>query len=346
MLRLSWVISAAFWVGCGAVRAIACLSMNHRANYGFAELLPCTDPHRRIEEPSCEIPYRICGTVRKAMLADQQGAPAHPVLRALGRELRIARESRGLTQQQLAEQIHFSNSQISAVETGKRPARDALVVRADETLRTGGLLIRLLETAQEAAAREVFPDWFRPWHDIEETATALRSFQPLVVDGLLQTPEYARALLRAGQPAADAGTLDRMVEARMQRQRVFARDAPPSLVVVLDETVLRRPIGLMASVMRGQLDYLAEVGSGSRAEVHILPVDLGAHRGLAGAFVLASLNGAGDVAYVDTQLRGLVIESPSEVDEARRTWEALLGEALSTRRSIELIRSVAESWKI
>ncbi|WP_051799429.1 helix-turn-helix domain-containing protein [Catenuloplanes japonicus] len=278
------------------------------------------------------------------MITDHMSG-AHPILIALGRELKIAREYKDITQQELAKEIHFSDSQISAVETGKRPPSDAFVQRADDVLSTGGLLGRLLETAQATATHEVMPEWFRPWAEVEATATALRSYQPLVLDGLLQTPAYARAMLQAGDPAANEETLTRAVETRIRRQQTLSRPNPPRLITILEESILHRPIGDAPSLMREQLDHLITAATTGTAELHVLRTEVGAHRGLAGAFVLATLPGHTEVTYIDTQLRGLVIETPTDVDATRRIWEGLLGEALPKRQSLKLIQEAAHSWK-
>ncbi|WP_051799651.1 helix-turn-helix domain-containing protein [Catenuloplanes japonicus] len=277
------------------------------------------------------------------MTGDQAGAP-HPTLVSLGRELRIARESHCWTQQELGREIHFSDSQISAVETGRRPPSIDLVRRADAALGTGGLLSRLLETVQATASHEALPEWFRPWAEIEQTATALRSYQPLVLDGLLQTPAYARAMFQAGDPTASEDTLQRAVNARIQRQQILSRPNPPRLITILEESVLHRPIGDTPALMRTQLDHLTTASHAGTAEIHILRTEVGAHRGLAGAFALATIPGHPDAAYIDPQLRGMVIETAADVDAIRHIWEGLLGESLPKRQSLKLIQEATQSW--
>jgi transcriptional regulator with XRE-family HTH domain len=267
------------------------------------------------------------------------------MLQALGRELKLARERHCVTQQELAAEIHFSDSLISAVETGKRPASADLVHRADTALDTGGLLGRLLDAAQQAATRELMPEWFRPWADIERTATALRTYQQFVISGLLQTSDYARAVLRPGMPTSDETALQRATDARIQRQHVLTSETPPELIMILEESALHRPVG-SPEIMRDQLNALIDASTAGRVELHILPTDIGAHRGMSGTFVLASLPDAPDIAYLDCQLRGLVIESAADVDAVRRTWEGLLGEALPQRLSINLVKEAARTWNI
>ncbi|MFC5946480.1 Scr1 family TA system antitoxin-like transcriptional regulator, partial [Micromonospora harpali] len=130
-----------------------------------------------------------------------------------GRELRHYRKAAGLTQGQLAERIHFSESLISGVETGQLPASPEFAETCDRILNTGGALSRLLDWRKGRS----FPSWFGKWHDKEQVATTLRTYQPLVIPGLLQTEAYARAVLRGDEAA---------VEARLHRQTILSREDP------------------------------------------------------------------------------------------------------------------------
>ncbi len=206
-------------------------------------------------------------------MAHDQRAPVHPLLRALGKELKRAREAHNVSQEDLAKEIHFSTSLISAVETGRRPASSGLIYRADDVLNTGGLLGRLLEAAQEAATREIMPEWFRPWAEIEQAATALRFYQQFVVSGLLQTPDYARAVLRAGMTTADEEALQRATDARIQRQHILTGETPPQLIMILEECALHRPVG-SPEIMRAQLTHLIDTATAGRVALHILPTDI------------------------------------------------------------------------
>ncbi|WP_431931180.1 helix-turn-helix domain-containing protein [Micromonospora sp. RP3T] len=185
--------------------------------------------------------------------------------------------------------------------------------------------------------------WFRPWADLEQDATSLRSYQPLLVPGLLQTEEYARAVLGTGAllPPAE---VEEIVASRIARQRVLDRDDPPQLVAVINEVVLRRPVG-DGSVMAGQLRHLAAVAEREHVQVRVIPADGPWHTGLAGRpFVLGRLPDGTELAYLDNQLRGQVVTDPVDVASLGRRWESVTGEALPRRRSIELIREVAETW--
>jgi transcriptional regulator with XRE-family HTH domain len=173
-------------------------------------------------------------------------------LEYFARELIAWREFRGLTQEQLASKINYSPSQVAMVETCQRKPKAEFIQACDAAMNTGGALLRLYD---ELVSREVTPDYLNRWQGIMEEATEINSFQPLVVHGLLQTPDYARAILQAGPPSSD--DIDAKVQARLARQHILTRDDPPMLVCVFDETILHRPVG-GAKVMQAQLLHLAE----------------------------------------------------------------------------------------
>ena len=184
--------------------------------------------------------------------------------------------------------------------------------------------------------------WFRPWAELEQDATSIRSYQPLLVPGLLQTEGYARAVLGTGG-LLPPSEVDLIVASRLERQAVLGRDAPPQLVTVIDEVVLRRLVGDRA-VMSGQLTHLAWSPSGSTCRS-------GSSRPRARGtpvwrvpFVLGRLPDGTELAYLDNQLRGQVVTDPVDVASLGRRWESVTGEALPQRRSIELIREVATTW--
>ncbi|WP_228637933.1 helix-turn-helix transcriptional regulator [Microtetraspora sp. AC03309] len=244
-----------------------------------------------------------------------------------GRELRHYRQEAGLTQAQLAERIHFSESLISGVETGQIPASQEFSQCCDHALGTGGALHRLLDWRRG----QVFPSWFGKWRDKERMATTLRTYEPLLIPGLLQTEAYARVLLR-GDEAAVAG--------RLNRQLILTREepAPPTFRCVIDEGVLHRPIG-GPEVMREQLGHLVGM-IGPRLSVQVVPH--GMHSGLLGAFVLATLDGGSAVLYAETAVRGITTSDQEDVSAAVERFEAIRTEALPLGMSIELIKRTAE----
>ncbi|MEV7012642.1 helix-turn-helix transcriptional regulator [Streptosporangium sp. NPDC051022] len=247
-----------------------------------------------------------------------------------GRELRHYRKAAGLTQGQLAEKVHFSESLISGVETGQLPASPEFAETCDEVLGTGGALQRLLDWRKG----KVFPAWFGKWRDKEQAAITLRTYQPLVFPGLLQTKAYARVLLRGNEAA---------VEARLDRQSILVREDPPPPILrcVIDEAVLYRPMG-GAEVMCEQLNRLL-AAIGPRLSVQLVPH--GMNSGLMGGFVIATLDGGKDLLYAETAVRGITSSDEEDVAMAVERFEAIRSEALPINMSIDLIqKAVEEKW--
>ncbi|MEW9548010.1 helix-turn-helix domain-containing protein [Nonomuraea sp. NPDC050783] len=248
----------------------------------------------------------------------------------MGRELRHYRKAAGLTQGQLSERIHFSEGLISGVETGQLPASPEFAESCDKLLETGGALQRLLDWRKG----QVFPSWFGRWHEKEQVAVALRTYEPLLVPGLLQTARYAAALLRGDEIA---------INARLQRQEILTREDPlaPTFRCVIDEAVLHRPIGT-PDLMREQLQRLLDVTS-ERLSVQILPHGL--HSGLMGGFAIATLEGGTDVLYVETAVRGITTTDRADVSMGIERFEAIRTEALPLSMSLDLIKkAVEERW--
>ncbi|TBL36297.1 XRE family transcriptional regulator [Verrucosispora sp. SN26_14.1] len=165
------------------------------------------------------------------------------------------------------------------------------------------------------------PQWMQEWEANERQATVLRSFQNTVVPGLLQTSAYARALFRS-VGLYDEEEVEQRASARLERQAVLTRERPPQLVAVLDEHVLRRPVG-GPLVMREQLRRLVKLATEQpRVRLHVVPASVGAYPGVAGAFVLATLPGGKYVAYLDDQLKGQVIDDAEDVGRPGRRSRA------------------------
>ncbi|MEV4704479.1 DUF5753 domain-containing protein [Actinoplanes sp. NPDC049316] len=184
--------------------------------------------------------------------------------------------------------------------------------------------------------------WFREWAAIERDARALRSFQPLVLPGLFQTPAYAHALCATGSPLPP-DQVEQIVAGRIERQRVLDRTPPPLIVAVVDQTVLERPIG-GPSTMRAQLLRLIELAERPNIHIHVVPKTVGGYTGLSGPFVLASPFEGRDIAYLDNQIKGTVLDAPEEVAMLHEAWEAVRAEALPRQQTLALISEAANRW--
>jgi transcriptional regulator with XRE-family HTH domain len=269
---------------------------------------------------------------------DQDGTPQG----VFGAELRYYRERSGLSQTDLAALVNVSHDVISKIETGERPPAKDFPQRLDAVpeLDSRGGLARLWDNLRKSLKNRAIPGWFRPWAEVEAEATALRWYEPLLIPGLLQTEDYARAILAAG-PGIDGNDLEDRVAGRMERQSVLERRDPPHLWCVLDETVLHRPVG-GAKVMRAQLEHLDALASRPRTTVQVIPASAGAHAGLLGAFIIADLDGSPSMVYLETSAEGQDTDSPTVLAHVTLRFDTLRAEALPRTASRELIMKVAE----
>ncbi|MEU4536370.1 helix-turn-helix transcriptional regulator [Streptosporangium sp. NPDC023825] len=255
-----------------------------------------------------------------------------------GAEVREHRKKAGLSQDRLAEIIQFSQSLIGFIERGERTPSRNFAQRCDDALEAGGKIINLWTRATRASS----PQWFRGWLDIEQQAHALHTRQPLVVPGLLQTEQYAHAVI-SGEPGITGEQIEKAVKARMERKELFARSVRPMLRVVLDETILLRPIG-GRDVMRRQLKHLLEAADSPRIGIQIVPLALGSTTGASGGFVIAQLQGGADTAYIESATHGHITERAEDVEAIYARYDAIRSEAHPQHVSIELIREAEKAW--
>jgi transcriptional regulator with XRE-family HTH domain len=239
--------------------------------------------------------------------------------------VRTFRDAAGVTQKGLASALGYTNGWVSNVENGQlRPRPEQVTALEQELGAPPGALMNVYEQLDG----ESLPGWFREWVDEEDRADVLRTFELALVPGLLQTEEYARALLPDDQAA---------VARRMDRQKILTRDPPPMLHVVLDEAVLYRARG-GATIMRAQLEHLT-ASVGPRLTLQIVRSEKNPRS--TGAFNIATVDGS-EVGYVETVIRGIVTSGREDITELLAAWEAVRTFALSQEESIEFIRKVSE----
>ncbi|WP_031050278.1 helix-turn-helix domain-containing protein [Streptomyces sp. NRRL F-5650] len=249
-----------------------------------------------------------------------------------GWELRRQREAHGLKQGQLGDIIFCTGSLIGQIETTKKvPTRD-FSERVDAALGTDGLFSRLIGLV----LRSQLPTWFQPYAEMEAKAAYISTYQAQLVYGLLQTEEYARAVL-----SVEGGNVDEMVAARLERQRILQRDHPPALWVILDEAALLREIG-GADVMRGQLVHLLGFAAAPWVQIQILPLAVGQHAGMMGTFNLLRFDADPDLFYMDGYDRGHMTADPDVIKERSFGYARLQASALSPEDSARLITRVME----
>lgn len=259
--------------------------------------------------------------------------PSASPLDYYGSELRRLREAAGLKQGQLGSCIFCTASLIGQIETAKKvPTRD-FSERVDAALGTDGVFSRLVGLVLKSQ----LPTWFQAYADMEARATHISTYQTQLVYGLLQTEEYARAVLATGRPVR----LDDLVAARMERQRILERERPPLCLVVLDEAVLHRPIG-GRQVMRNQLSHVLELANRRWVTVQVLPNEVGEHASLVGSFNLLRFGDDPDLVYTEDLISGHMTAHADTVLEGARRYANLQAAALSGEDSAELISRVME----
>jgi transcriptional regulator with XRE-family HTH domain len=251
-------------------------------------------------------------------------------------ELQAARAKAAMSRDELAQRINYSTSLIAMIESKQRIPRLDFAQRCDKALGTSGTLARL----QEYVRLSPLPAWFRPYAEIEATATQLRSWQPSFVDGLLQTEAYARYVLSSRPNTSEDGT-DQLLAARMERQLILDRETPPLLWAVLDEQALHRLVG-GPTAMREQLAHLLDLSQRPNINIQVVPYSAGAHYALLGAFAIADVDDTTRVAYLETVTEGYILERPSAVAEVMVIFDTVRAEALSRTASRDLIRKRAE----
>ncbi|WP_404816554.1 Scr1 family TA system antitoxin-like transcriptional regulator [Streptomyces thermolineatus] len=249
-----------------------------------------------------------------------------------GKLLKLFRERAGLTQQELAEALGYSCEQVASVEQGRRPAKSALTEAAERVLDAGGAL-RVLQDEVDLAK---LPSFFQDFALIETEAVSRFSYDPLLVPGLLQTEEYARALFAGHCPPLDEEVLDQHVEARLHRQKLLTRTPIAELCFIVGESALLNPVG-GDEIMRGQLRRLLDRAAQRNVEIQVMPANRGFHPGLNGPFVLLETWEHQHVGYIESQGIGFVVGDPRKVSSLGLRYGKLRSQALNAEESARLI---------
>ncbi|GAA1414693.1 helix-turn-helix transcriptional regulator [Streptomyces thermospinosisporus] len=274
--------------------------------------------------------------------------------RKLGAELRALRTSAGLTSGEAARLVGWHQSKVSRIETGTsgvKPADVRLLLDtygvSDPQLRR--LLLVLAGSGDGGgrhhwwqAYRGVLPPTYRDFISLESQASAMRTLETTVVPGLLQTPEYARAVTAAALEGASEERLDALVDVRLARQDVLRADPPLELSAVLDEAVLRREVG-GPGVMARQRQRLVEAARLPHVRLQVLPFSAGAHIGVTGPFVIFSFSRTSDldVVVLDHLTSSLYLERKEDLRAYTEAFNALSIHALSPEDSLDLIAGTA-----
>ncbi|MDO0915334.1 helix-turn-helix transcriptional regulator [Streptomyces sp. DT2A-34] len=259
--------------------------------------------------------------------------PGASPLDYFGFELRRYREAAGLTQKQLGDIVYCTGSLVGQIETARKLPTLPFSERVDIALGTGGALSRL----HELVMRSQLPAWFQQVAELEARATEICTFQSQVVHGLLQTKEYARAVLGV----LDDTDLDDRTEVRLSRQRIFDKSEPPVFWMILSEAALHQEVG-GRETMRGQLERLLSFEHNPRVNVQVVPFSAGAHAGLQGSFTVFRFPSDPTIVYTEGYGSGHPTANPETVKDCSLRYDHLQAAALSLKDSAELIRRVME----
>jgi transcriptional regulator with XRE-family HTH domain len=270
----------------------------------------------------------------------------------LGGHLRRLREAAGMTTERAAVSIRGSHSKISRMEHGRvsfkeRDISDLLTLYG---VGPGDEREALLKLAREASTpgwwqgySDILPHWVEPYFGLEAAATFIREYELQFVPGLLQTEDYARAVIRLGTLTSGA-EIDRRAKARVARQSLLHRENPPTLWAVLDEGALRRAIG-GREVMRSQLEHLIEMCEHPAVTLQVLPFSAGAHRAMGGPFTILRYSEPDlrDVVFIEQLTSALYLDKPTEVDSYLEVIEEVCLLADPSAKTPDTLRSVLNS---
>lgn len=274
-----------------------------------------------------------------------------PSMRAqiLGQRLSAARKKAKISMQSAADYLQVDQSKISRMESAIYPARKAEVIAlldfyivSDERQR--GLMLQLTEDIWRKGwwneYREDVDQRFVDYAWLESRADRIMSFEVLALSGLLQTKEYATAVISRADSGVSEEQLDRLVNLRMTRQQVVPEAAGKRLDVVIDESALRRPVG-SRQIMRSQLKQLLMITRQDNVLIRVLPLEVGWHGGFPGQFALFELpEPYPDVAFTESLAGQTYVEESDDVERFRLAYAQLSDAALSAKKSFSMISAI------
>ncbi|NUK28236.1 helix-turn-helix domain-containing protein [Streptomyces lunaelactis] len=265
---------------------------------------------------------------------------AGPATRLVANVARNMRVQKGWTQEQLGSEIGFTGAAVSAMETCAQPASDQMLVELERVLGGG---TGIFEEARTHVRLDKYPAQFKNYALLEQKAVGLSLYATLVVHGLFQTEEYARALIGGGSPPLPEERVEELVEVRMVRRALFEREPVALIELVLEESVLRRVIG-SEEVMRGQMRHLAECARRRNVTLQVLPLDCGLsgeHAGARGGMNLVETPEHDHLVYLEPQDESLLIKDPGKVSTYAQRYAKIRAQALGPRESLGLIERLA-----
>ncbi len=285
------------------------------------------------------------------MISTQHGSGPTVLRILLGSQLRKLREARGITREEAGYAIRGSGSKISRMELGRVSFKERDIV---DLLKMYGVdegeAQALISLAREANSPgwwhkygDVLPEWFQVYVGLEESASLIRAYEVQFVPGLLQTADYARAVIQHGSSGVPDEVIERRVGLRMARQQLLTKAGGPRLWAVVDEAALRRPIG-GPEVMRNQLRRLIKAAAEPNVTLQIVAFASGGHAAEAGAFTIMRFpdDDLPDVVYLEHLTSALYLEKREDVDAYTGAMERLCVESESPERTVDILSGMLE----
>lgn len=260
--------------------------------------------------------------------------------RSFGTALRCSREAHQpkISQRQLAERMHVSESLVAAWESGRQHPKPEYLPALVAALGIGtDVLLKILGELMEG---ETAPEWTDKWRAIEESAAMLLSYEHSYVNGILQIEDYARPIIQSAQPCAD---ISGKLKDRLDRSGILRKEDAPTAVFIMDARVLFNRV-VSAEVMHAQMLALIEASKLPNVMIQIFPEEAGFHPAQTGAFMIAKPAGT-EVVYQDGTWRGHVFEDDHDIVQFDRIWMSIQTQALNSKDSIQMIEEAAEKWR-
>lgn len=258
-----------------------------------------------------------------------------------GTELKRRREDAGFTQSALGVQVFVSGGYIGQFEQAIRKPQLDVAQRLDEVLQTDGFFERMW---RKLIKDQPFTEYFAHAAELERLATEISDFAPAVVPGLLQTPEYARAVFLGSNPFATEEYIEELVRARMDRALLLKDATRPVYWAILHETVLRVPVGGPETMAR-QLDHILAMARERKVLVQVLPFAAGAYSPMGKMVTLMEFEDAPPTAYTEAVFSGNLLDDPGVVKRTQASYDLLRGVALSPEASLALIEAASEDYR-
>ncbi|CAM5487129.1 helix-turn-helix domain-containing protein [Streptomyces aurantiogriseus] len=274
--------------------------------------------------------------------ADEPGWEVDPddewgvaVIATVGRQLKLRRELAGLRAAEFGLAVGYGEDLVYKIESGKRIPRPEFLDKADEVLGAGGLISAMKEDVEKVR----YPKKVRDLAEMEAKAVEIGLYLCNSISGLLQTPEHARAVIEAAQPPYSEGEVERMVAARLARQSIFERDPAPALGFVLEEALLRRPLG-GTMAWRRQLERLLEVGCLRNVTFQVMPTNCEVHSGLDGKIEVLKFADGTAVGRSDGAFNGRPVSEPKQLRILELRYGTIRAQALPPRESLAFIKQL------